>query len=67
MKREDRSWEGCERERKKTIEYGTLLVGVCEQGFGTEWELGELKYNFFRNWAMFVNCCSRSQRDTRIL
>ena len=43
MKREDRGWKGCERERKKTIEYGTLLVGVCEQGFGTEWELGELK------------------------
>ena len=43
LKREDRGWEGCERERKKTIEYGTLLVGVCEQGFGTEWELGELK------------------------
>ena len=43
MKWEDRGWEGCERERKKTIEYGTLLVGVCEQVFGTEWEIGELK------------------------
>ena len=55
MKREDRGWEGCGRQRKKTIEYGTLLVGVCEQGFGTERELVELKKEKFldvRKWRL---------------
>ena len=32
-----------EMERKKAIQYRTPLAGVCEQGCGTGWEVGELE------------------------
>ena len=31
------------RERKNAILYRTLLMGVCEQGCGTGWEVGEME------------------------